>query len=69
MESIPKSKWQFGLFCLCEVVCGRGLSGILIGGRTFGGLGLHVQPDGSLVRNIFEGLFTEYGTGSGKAAF
>ena len=46
-----------------------GLSGLLRRGRTFGGLGLQYQPDGSSVINIFEGSFTEEGTGSGKAIF
>ena len=42
------------------MVCGQvDISGICIGGRTFGLLGLQVQPDGSSVNNIFEGLFTE----------
>ena len=38
-------------------------------GRTFGGLELQGQPDGYPVINIFEGLFTEEGTGSVKAIF
>ena len=36
-----------GLYRLCSV------------GRTFGGLGLKGQPDGSSVRNSFEGYFAE----------
>ena len=52
------------------MVCGvKGLSGLRRGGRTFGGLGLKGHPDVSSVRNIFEGSFTEEGTGSGKAIF
>ena len=54
------------------MVCGGGgggLSGLHRGGSTFGGLGLQGQPDGSSVRNVFEGSFTEEGTGSGKAIF
>ena len=52
------------------MVCGRGgISGLRRGGRTFGGLGLQGQPDGSSVSNIFEGPFTEEGTGAGKAIF
>ena len=52
------------------MVCGReGLSGLSRGGRPFGELGLQCQPNGSSVRNIFEGSFTEEGTGSGKAVF
>ena len=52
------------------MVCGRGgLSGLHRGGRKFGGLGMQGQPDESSVRNIFEGSFTEDGTGSGKDIF
>ena len=70
MESIPKLKWYFGPFFLCGVVYGLGgLSGLCRGGRTFDGLGLQVQPDGYLVRNIFESLFTEEVTGSVKDIF
>ena len=35
----------------------------------FGGLGLQGHPDGSSVRNMFEGSFTEEVTVSGKAVF
>ena len=52
------------------MVCGQGgLSGIRIGGRTFGGLGLQGQPDGYSVRNIFADSFTEEVTGVGKDIF
>ena len=52
------------------MVCGQvGLSVIRRGGRTFGGLGLKGQHAGSAVRNIFEYLCTEEGTGVGKAIF
>ena len=53
------------------MVCGQGggLSRLHRGGRTFGELGLQGQPDGSSVRNIFEGSFTEEGAGSGNAIF
>ena len=52
------------------MVCGGGgLSGIHIGGRRFGGLGLQGQPDGSSVINILEGSFTEEVTGVGKDIF
>ena len=55
---------------LCELVCGRGgISGLRRGVRTFGGLGLQGQTDGSSVSNILEGLFTEYGIVSGKDIF
>ena len=37
--------------------------------RTFCGLGIQGQPDGYSVRNIFEGSFTEEGTGAVKAIF
>ena len=40
--------------------------GLRIGGRTFGGLGLQVQPDGYSERNIFEYSCTEEETGAGK---
>ena len=46
-----------------------GLSGLLRRGRTFGGLGLQYQPDGSSVINIFEGSFTEEVTVEGNAVF
>ena len=46
-----------------------GLSGLRREGRTFGGLGLQGYPDGYSVRNVFEGSFTEDGTGSGKSFF
>ena len=46
-----------------------GLSGLHRGGRTFGRLRLQGHPDGSSVRNIVEGSFTEEGKGSGKAIF
>ena len=42
-------------------------SSIGAGVFKFCGLGLQGQPDGSPVRNIFEGSFTEEVTGSGKA--
>ena len=52
------------------MVCGRGgLSGLYRGGRTFGGLGLQSQPDGSSVRNSFEDSCTAEGMGAGKAIF
>ena len=52
------------------MVCGReGLSGICIGGRTFGWLGIQGQTDGSSVRNIYEALFNEEGMRAGKAVF
>ena len=52
------------------MVCGRGgLSGICIQGITLGGLGLQGHPDGSSVRHIFEGSFTEKGTGTGNEIF
>ena len=47
----------------------RYISGLRRRGRTFGGLGLKGQPDGSSVRNIFQGSFTEEGMVSGKAIF
>ena len=46
-----------------------GRSGLHRGGKTFGGLGLQGQSDGSSVRNIFEGSFTEEVTVSVKAVF
>ena len=50
--------------------CGRGyLSGLRRVFRTFVGLGLQCQPDGSSVINIFEVSLAEEGTGSGKAIF
>ena len=52
------------------MVCGQGgLYGIRRGGKTFGGLGLQYQSDGSSVRNIFECPFTEEGMVLGKAIF
>ena len=61
-------KVVFGPFFLCEVVCGQGvLSGFRRGGRKFGRLGMQVHPDENLVRDIFEGSFTERLTGSGKS--
>ena len=52
------------------MICGQGdISGLCRGGRTFGGLGLQGQPDGSSVRNMFEGSFTEEGTGELKSNF
>ena len=52
------------------MVCGLGgLPGLCRGFRTFGVLGLHGQPDGYSVRNIFYVLFTKEGKGSGKAIF
>ena len=52
------------------MVCGQGvLSGLRRGGRKFDGLRLQGHPDESSVRNIFEGSFTEEGTGAGKAIF
>ena len=35
----------------------------------FSGLGLQGRPGGSSVSNIFEGSFTEEGTGAGKDIF
>ena len=35
----------------------------------FGGWGLQGHPDGYSVSNIFEGSFTEEGTGAGKSIF
>ena len=59
--------WNVLLF---EVVCGQGyLYGIHMGRKMFCGLGLQVQPDGSSVRNIFEGSLTEEVTGEGKDIF
>ena len=46
-----------------------GLSGICRICGTFCGLGIQGQPDGYLVRNMFEGSFTEEVTGAGKAIF
>ena len=46
-----------------------GLSELRRGGRSFGGLGLQGHPDGFYLRNLFEGSFTEEGTGAGKAVF
>ena len=46
-----------------------GLSGLHRGGRTFDGLGLKFEPDGSSVRTIFKGSLTEEGTISGNAIF
>ena len=46
-----------------------GLSGIRTVGKTFGGLGMQDQPDGSSVINMFEGSFTEEGTGAVKDIF
>ena len=52
------------------MVCGLGgLSGLHIGGREFGGLGLQGHPDGYSVRNVFKSLFNEEGTGSGNSFF
>ena len=52
------------------MVCVRGgLSAICRGGKTFGGLGLKGRPDGSSVRNIFEGSLTEEGTRAVKDIF
>ena len=52
------------------MVCGHGgLSIISRGGRTFGGLGLQVQPDGYSERNIFDDSCIEEGTVAGKAIF
>ena len=52
------------------MVCGRGsLSGLHRRGITFGGLGMQGNPDGSSVSNIFEGSFTEEGTGAVNAIF
>ena len=52
------------------MICGQGgISGIPTGGRTFGGLGLQSQPDGSSVRNSFEYSCTAEGMGAGKAIF
>ena len=44
----------------------EGISGIIRGGRTFGGLGLQGQPDGYSVRNILECSFTEEVMVTGK---
>ena len=52
------------------MVCGQGgLSILHRGGIKFDGLGLQDQPNGSSVRNVFEGLFTEKEMGAGKAIF
>ena len=52
------------------MVCGQGgLFGIGRSGRTFDGLGLQCQPDGSSEINLFEDSSTEDGTGSGKDIF
>ena len=52
------------------MVCGKlGLSGFFIGSIKFGRLVLQGHPDGSSVRNIFEGSFTEEGMGAGEAIF
>ena len=52
------------------MVCGKGgLSGLCIGGRTFGGLGLQDHSNVSLVSNIFEGSFIEEVKLSGKSIF
>ena len=52
------------------MVCGLGgLSGLCRGGRTFGGLGLQRQPDGSSERNVFDDSCTEEGTVAGDAIF
>ena len=52
------------------MVCGQeGLSGLRRGGRIFGGLGLEGWPDGSSVRNIFEGSLTECVTGARNYIF
>ena len=37
--------------------------------RTFSRLGIQGQPDGYSVINLFEGSFTEDGTGAGKYIF
>ena len=52
------------------VVCGRGgLSGLHRGSRTFDRFCLQGQPNESSERTIFEYLYTEEVTGSGKAIF
>ena len=52
------------------MVCRRGgLSGLQRGGRTFGGLELQGQSDGSSESNMFEGSFTEDGTVAVKVIF
>ena len=52
------------------MVCGQGgLSGLRIGGRTFGGLGFQDHTYGYSEINIFEYSCTEEGTGAGKAIF
>ena len=52
------------------MVCRQvGISGLRRGGRTFGGLGMQGHTDGSTVRNMFEGSFTEEETGAGKDIF
>ena len=52
------------------MVCGQGgVSELRRRGRTFGGLGLRDQPDGSSVKNIFKVSLTEEVSGAGKAMF
>ena len=52
------------------MVFGQGsLSGICIGGRTFGGLGLKGRSYESSLRNMFQGSLTEEGKVSGKSIF
>ena len=62
--------YYFGPFCLCEVVCGRGvLSELCRVGRIFGGLGMQGQPNRSSVRNIIAVSFTVKVTGQRKDVF
>ena len=52
------------------MVCGQEvLYGLQRGGRTFDELVLQVQHYGSSVSNIFEGSFTEEGTGAVNSVF
>ena len=52
------------------MLCGQGgLSGLLRGGRSFGGLGLQGHPDGSSEINIFDDSCTEEGTEAGEDIF
>ena len=52
------------------MVCGQGgLSGLHIGGRTLGRLGMQVHPEGYSVINNFEDLLTQEGTVLVKAVF
>ena len=51
---------------ICEL---KGLSGLIRGGRKFGGLGLQIQHNGYSERNIFEDSCTEEVTVAGKYIF